>query len=234
MSNKTLTFSYDGFLGGSNVDEMTISHESRANVIEPSGAGKQCMVICNFTMTYPSLPVPISRVMFKNVIIIRPWTSKPTGKYGASLKIRIAQDTLAGFVRAAANSGCVVEGNLDFSNGHYWINCTTGDSAAALFYIINGDDINEVIEAYNTPCITVGYAKLDLKLKTSVPDPSADMDNMEARRELKWTISAKMYVCYLMDLSDVGPLNVQDSAIEFHDKLVGSNLLPTKFGMKKP
>jgi len=45
----------------------------------------------------------------------------------------------------------------------------------------------------------MGYAKLDLKLKTSVPDPSADMDNMEARRELKWTISAKIYVCYLME-----------------------------------
>ena len=71
-------------------------------------------------------------------------------------------------------------------------------------------------------------------MKTSVPDPSADMDGMEARRELKWTISAKMYVCYLMDLSDVGPLNVQDSAIEVRDKLVGSNLLLTKFGMKKP
>jgi len=36
VSNKTLTFSYDGFLDGSNVDEMTISHDSRANVIEPS------------------------------------------------------------------------------------------------------------------------------------------------------------------------------------------------------
>jgi len=60
------------------------------------------------------------------------------------------------------------------------------------------------------------------------------MDNMEARHELKWTISAKIYVCYLMDLSDVEPLNVQDSAIEVRDKLVGSNLLLTKFGMKKP
>ena len=119
MSNKTLTFSYDGFFDGSNVDEMTIPHDSGANVIEPFNAGKQCMVICNFTMTYPPLPVPISRVMFKNVIIIRPRTSKPTGKYGASFKIRIPHDTLTGFVRAAANSGYVVEGNLDFSNGHY-------------------------------------------------------------------------------------------------------------------
>jgi len=64
VSNKTLTFSYDGFLDGDNVDEM---HDSRANVIEPSDAGKQC-----FTVTYPSLPVPLNWVMFKNVIIIRP------------------------------------------------------------------------------------------------------------------------------------------------------------------
>jgi len=140
--------SQDLSLDGDNVNEMTIS---RANVIEPSDTGKQCVVICNFTISYPSLPIPISCVMFKDVIIIRPRTSKPTGKYGASFRVGIPQNTLVGFVRAAANSGYAVEGNLDSLNGHYWINCTTDDSVPAL----------EVIDAYSAlhkitkPCNTI-------------------------------------------------------------------------------
>jgi len=241
-TTRTLTFLYDGFLDSSNVKDMGISHDTKANVIEPSDPGKQCVVICNYSVTYPSLPMPVSKIMFKDIILIRPRTHKPTGKYGASFKIGIPRETLKPFVDVATKSGYAVEDNIDFSNDHYWMNCTTDDSADALFYLFNKGVMSKIGNWYevlhtmtnadHAPCNTVACAKLDLKLKTSIPDVSVDVDSIEARNGLKWTISAKMYACYLTNVSDVSPINTQDTAVEFHSKLAASVVLLDKLGIK--
>jgi len=81
---KTLTFLYDGFLDDDNVKDIGISHDSKANVIEPSDPGKQYIVICNFSVVYPSLPMPINKFMFKNIILILEQLSLPASTELAS------------------------------------------------------------------------------------------------------------------------------------------------------
>jgi len=87
-------FLYDGFLDMSNVRDMGISHDTKANVIEPSDPGKQCIVICNYSVMYLSFPMLVNKIMFKDVILIQPRTVKPTSKYGASFKIGLSWETL--------------------------------------------------------------------------------------------------------------------------------------------
>ena len=37
----------------------------------------------------------------------------------------------------ATKSGYTAKDNVDYSNDHYWMNCTTNDSTDTLFYLLN-------------------------------------------------------------------------------------------------
>jgi len=44
----------------------------------------------------------------------------------------------------ATKSGYTAKDNVDYSNDHYWMNCTTNDSTDTLFYLLNKDIMSKI------------------------------------------------------------------------------------------
>ena len=55
----------------------------------------------------------------------------------------------------ATKSGYTAKDNVDYSNDHYWMNCTTNDSTDTLFYLLNKGIMSKIGNWYEV--LHTGY-----------------------------------------------------------------------------
>ncbi|GLB44927.1 hypothetical protein LshimejAT787_1900050 [Lyophyllum shimeji] len=221
--DRRVVFKYDGFITPSLIGRLGI-HLASSPITLPASFTSRPLALCNFEISFPKLPIHVQAAVFADCIVETPNHACGQGKYGPTFTIGIKAGVLDKFMTVARKEGYTLSSEIPLVNGYYWINTTTDTTRSDLMSVLSSETDENGVErimqfslpepAANLASLkdkngnrvnVIGYATLDLKLKTYVPDDKLSLALPESRKKLRWVISARMYRYYIKRFTKIGP-----------------------------